>query len=130
MTGQQNSDRGDTLVEILVALAILSIGIAGLLTALGTHVSITSNNREQSQAESVLASAAEYVKGLTTISFACPGGAPVTVLTAELPRPSGYTVTYGAAESVDGQACASIVAIPVAVTGNGYALSVKVVKRP
>ena len=121
---------GESLIEILVALAVLSIGITALLVALGTHASSTINNRQQSQAESVLASAAEYVKGLSTVPFSCTGGAPVTVLSADLPRPSGYTITYGPAESLDGQACTTISAVPVAVSGEGYTLSVKVAKRP
>lgn len=120
---------GESMIELLVAMVVLSIGITGLLGALAAHATSTTNNRQQSQAESVLASAAEYVKGLSTVSISCPGGPSVTVSTTQLTRPSGYTVTYGPAEALDGQACASIVAIPVDVTGNGFALSVNVVKR-
>jgi type II secretory pathway pseudopilin PulG len=121
-------DSGDTLVEILVALAVLGIGIVALTGALTTNVTTTGLNRQQAQAESVLTSAAEHVKGLATAP-AC--GAVVTAPTvSEVPRSADYAVSYGPAEAVEGQPCAEVVAVPVKVTGNGFNLSVTVVKRP
>lgn len=123
-------DRGDTLVEILVALAILGIAITAMVGALGAHVSTTNINRNQSQAESVLAAAAEHVKALEAFTFACPGIGSVTLTTAELPRDAAYSVAYGPAEAIDGQPCDRLVAVPVRVQGNGFDLTVRVVKRP
>lgn len=121
-------EAGDTLVEILVALAVLGIGIVALTGALVTNVTTTSINREQAQAESVLASAAEFVKGLSGTP-ACGVFLASPTLT-EVPRSAAYAITFGPAVSVDSQPCAQLVGVPVNVTGNGFALSVTVVKRP
>ena len=120
---------GDTLVEVLVALAVLSIGIVALVGALTTNITMTVTNRDQSQAESVLASAAEHVKSLS-LPFSCSGGTPTAVATSAVPRSDSYAVTYGPAEALAGQPCAKLIAVPVVVTGNGFALTVRVVKRP
>lgn len=126
--GGPHGDAGDTLVEILVALAVLGIGIVALTGALVTNVTTTGINREQAQAESVLTSAAEHVKGLAALP-GC-GAAAVAVSVADVPRDPAYAVTYGPAQAVEGQPCSALVAVPVNVTGNGFALSVTVVKRP
>jgi type II secretory pathway pseudopilin PulG len=121
-------DAGESLVEILAAITILGIGIAGLMTALGTHAATTVVNRDQSQASTALLSAAEHVKSL---SFAACGPASATTVTsAKVPRAAGLTVTYGPGRALTGTPCSSLTIVPVTVTGNGFTLSVDVVKRP
>lgn len=124
-------DRGETLVEILVALAILSVGIVSLIGALATNVTATVVNRGQAKAESTLLAASEYVKSLsfTPAQFAC-SGSPVTVTTAQVPRDAVFAVTYGPPAQVGTTPCGKIVRVPVTVTGDGFTLTVDVVKRP
>lgn len=122
-------DRGDSLVEILVTLAVLSIGMVALLSALTTNVTITGVNRDQSQATAVLASAAEHVKALPGFPMSCTGGTPVTISTSDVPRPAAYSVSYGPAEAVEGQPCSEVVAVPVRIMGNGFDRTVHVVRR-
>ena len=124
------ADAGDTLVEILVTLAVLSIGIVALLAGLATNVTTTVVNRDQSQVDSTLAAAAEVVKSLSTVSFACSGGSPLPLSTSQVPRAPSVSVEYGPPQQVDATPCSQMVRIPVRVQGNGFDLSVDVVRRP
>jgi prepilin-type N-terminal cleavage/methylation domain-containing protein len=120
-------ERGDTLVEILVALAILGVGIVALVGALGTNVTTTVVNRSQAKAETTLLAASEYVKALAPFTFACGGSA--VALTTEVPHDAAFAITYGPPAQVGGTACAKLVRVPVTVTGDGFRLTVDVVKR-
>lgn len=122
-------DAGESLIEILVTLMILSIGIVALVAALTTNIMATVVNREQSQTESVLSSAAEYVKRLPSLPMACPGGSPQDVPAAQLERPAAYSVSYGPAKALATVPCSELVVVPVQVTGNGFSVSVDVVRR-
>lgn len=124
-------DRGDTLVEILVALAVLSIGIVALSAGLTTNITTTVVNRDQSHAETVLTAASEYVKGLptTVLPIACPGGPPQPVSRSAVPRDEAFTVTYGPAAQVGATPCDRLIQVPVTVNGNGFTLTVNVVTR-
>ena len=126
---RSRGDRGDSLVEILVALAVLSIGMVALLSALTTNITITGTNRDQSQAGAVLVSAAEHVKSAPSIPFSCTGGSAVAISTTDVPRPAAFSVTYGPAEAVEGQPCTEVVAVPVRVTGEGFDRTVRVLRR-
>jgi prepilin-type N-terminal cleavage/methylation domain-containing protein len=132
---RERGDEGDTLVEILVALAILGIGISALLVALATNASTTVVSRDQAQAGTALVAAAEWVKAQPFSSFTCdatpPAVAPAgTVITATQP-PAGFVATYGVATPVAGATCASLVRIPVTVTqtGHDYSVSLDVIRR-
>ena len=138
---RDTGDHGDTLVEILATVAVLGIGVVGLLTALATHASTTGVNRGQAQANTLLVAAAEYVKGspYTGMAGTCTPAAVTPVTAASLPQyPSSsvildasYTVTYGPAHSLDGStACDVLEVVPVTVSGNGFTVSTEVVKRP
>jgi prepilin-type N-terminal cleavage/methylation domain-containing protein len=113
-------DRGDTLIEILVALAILSIGIVALVGAIGANASATSVNRQQAQVDSVLLSAAEYVKSVPLNSALC--SAPVPFDANRVPRPAGYTVTFGTLTAYPGQVCPDLATVAITVTGDGFTL--------
>lgn len=133
-------DRGESLVELLAALVVLSIGVVALLTALGTHVSTTTINRSHSQAATLQLAAAEHVKALPLNDSDDDGGidscsqledADVTV--AELPHDPLFAISYGPAERLDGSACQAgdkLAVVPVRVVGDGFSLELRVVKRP
>jgi Tfp pilus assembly protein PilV len=121
-------DRGDSLVEILAAVTILAIGITGLLTALGTHVTTTIANRSQTKASTTLLEAAEYVKALPYA--ACGPASAVPVSTTQLPRDSAFSVTYGPGHQLGSTSCSDLTIVPVTVSGDGFTLHLDVAKRP
>lgn len=133
-------DDGETLIEILAAVAILSIGIVGLLTALATQASTTGTNRSQSHASTTLLAAAEYVKQLPFGAFSstCAPGPPVDISPSDVPRDPVFQngVTYSRAVRFDAPApaidppCSEIGVVQVRVVGDGFDLSTSVVKRP
>lgn len=122
-------DGGETLIEILVSLAILGIAVTALLVALATNASTTIVNRDQAQAEATLLAASEYVKALAYPS--CSSGSATTVTAAQVPHDPGFTVTYGPAVAFDSSTpCATLARVPVTVTGEGFTLTLDVVRRP
>lgn len=121
-------DRGETLVEILAALAVLGIGITALLGGLVTNITTTGVNRDQAQVSAILLSASEHVKSLGVL--AC-GGTAITISPAAVPHDAAFEVTYGPAVPFDASTpCAVMYRVPVRVTGNGFDVSVDVVKQP
>lgn len=127
------NDRGDSLVEILAAVAVLGIGIVGLMTALATHASTTGINRDQAQASTLLLTSAEYVKSLayTGTAGSCTPISATAISQAALPHDTAYTLTYGPGQQLDGSTtCDMLEVVPVTVTGNGFTLTTDVVKRP
>jgi len=116
-------------VEILVALAVLGIGITALLGALATNITTTGVNRSQAQGSATVLAASEYVKSLSSVPCS---GSPVPVTDAQVPHDETlFTVTYGPAADFDAATpCTTLSRIPVRVVGDGFDLSVDVVKRP
>lgn len=55
-------DRGVSLVEVLIAVAIMGLAMTAILGAIGTQISGTRVHRDQSNAAAVLTAAAERVK--------------------------------------------------------------------
>ncbi|MCW2674663.1 MAG: hypothetical protein JWP14_3252 [Frankiales bacterium] len=128
MVRQGAGDVGDTLIEILVALAILGIAVVALVGALAVNASTTVTNRSQSEAQSFAMAAAEYVKSvpLTPALCATPDAA---FDPAAVPAPTGYTVTFGTLAGFMGRPCASLAAVTLTVAGDGFTVPVTVVKR-
>jgi len=124
-------DAGDTLVELLAAIAILGIGVVALVTALATMAKTSVANRSDARAETVLLSAAEYVKvmTLTTANYASCGPTPAALTTSQVDIPSGFSASYGQGSAVGSAPCSSMIQIPVTVTGDGFTLSLSVVRR-
>jgi type II secretory pathway pseudopilin PulG len=97
------TDLGETLVELLVAVAILGIAVVAIITAMGTSVLVSTLHREQSQATAVLVSAAEAVKSPTVAAAPC--GSPTTAYTtaaATVTRPTGWAAPTVAVRYWDG----------------------------
>ena len=82
------SERGDTLVEVLMTIAILAVAFVGILAGLATAIRLSGIHRGQANADVVLTSAAESVKKQTYV--ACPG----VVLTSYTPT-TGVTLPSG-----------------------------------
>lgn len=63
-------ERGETLPEILVTIAIAGIAVVALLAGLGTVINLSRVQRGQANADIVLVSAADSVKNQTYVP--CP----------------------------------------------------------
>lgn len=122
-------DRGDTLVEILAALAVLGIGITALLGGLVTNITTTGVNRDQAQVSAILLSASEHVKSLGSVSC---GGSAVTIDSTDVPHDDTvFEVAYGPSVPFDANTpCSVMYRVPIRVTGNGFDVTLDVVKRP
>ena len=131
MTEKSGADEGFTLVEVLMALIVLGIGIAALMTAMGMHVKTSATNRNQSTAASTLATAAEYVKSYAwnpTKSGGTCAAINHTALSGPTP-PTNYTITYSDGQAVPSASMCELQKVTVEVKGFGYDLTVDVAKR-
>jgi prepilin-type N-terminal cleavage/methylation domain-containing protein len=132
MSRPVKADEGFTLIEVLIATVILGLGVAALIAGLGTQAKVSLANRNQSQAETTLTAAAEYVKSLpwgSTFS-SCSGGS-VSVPTSAVPRDPAVSVSYGPSVALDDQTpCSVLVRVPVHVDLGDFHLSTYVLKRP
>lgn len=72
-------DAGETLLEIAIAVMILSIGSVAVLGAVGTSITTTKLHREQSVAGRVLDNFAEYLKDPALSPYVpCASTSPTT----------------------------------------------------
>lgn len=82
-----NGQKGVTLLETIIALAILGIVAIALLSGLATGVTATNITGERATAESLLRSQIEYVESLIYINY--PGQ---YALNPALTIPAGWTI--------------------------------------
>lgn len=85
-------DEGTSLVEVLIALAIMGIASTAILGALATQLAGTRAHRDQSNAATVVTSAAEQVK-LASYDHSCGTSAAssYTVAARSVALPSDWT---------------------------------------
>ena len=81
-------EQGDTLVEVLITIAILGIAFVGILAGLGTAIRLSGIHRGQANADVVVVSAADSVKAQSYV--ACP-----SVTTSSYTPTSGVTLPTG-----------------------------------
>ena len=91
-TGPGRDERGETLVEIVVAVAILGLAATVLVGALGTVTSASSLHRHQATAETAVRTYAEAVRAVGYRDCR----APLTYAAADV----GFAVPAGFATSV------------------------------
>jgi prepilin-type N-terminal cleavage/methylation domain-containing protein len=106
------SERGDTLVEVLITISVVGIAFTGLLAGLATAINLSGVHRGQANADVVLVSAADSVKNQTYI--ACP----IVNLVSYNPTqgvnlPSGWSASDVAVTSVKGWNGSAFVSCPV-----------------
>ncbi|HVA70937.1 MAG TPA: prepilin-type N-terminal cleavage/methylation domain-containing protein [Acidimicrobiales bacterium] len=97
-------DHGDTLIEVLIALVILSITVVSLLVAFSAAFSSSATHRNLAVTDTVLRSVAEQVyssfqQTSTPVFVACPTAAPAYyngALSGALVPPPPYTSSYSA----------------------------------
>lgn len=92
-TGRTDGEVGFSLVEVLVAVAILGIAFAALLGAMATSIQTSDLHRQQAETQAVLASAVERVKSPETPRVAC--ATPATYLAAAQAAAAGATRADG-----------------------------------
>jgi len=99
----KSSERGETLVELIVAIAILGIAFAAILGGLATGVFASSANRSQTDADIALRAWADAVRDSTYdmtdgctptgYSWASLNAATALPLPADLSPPASPTIT-------------------------------------
>ena len=97
------SDRGETLVELLVTIVIMGIAVSGLIGAVLMSSSASTLDRRQVQAQALLRGWAEAVqRAATNTSYrncadaAVYEAAPFDFASSGLPRPAGFTASVEA----------------------------------
>ena len=80
----RDSDRGYTLLELLAAMAIMSIAFAAIFAGLGMFLRTETVQRNQSQLDVSLRSYAEQLMGVTYVACATP--ATPTYSAVSVPR--------------------------------------------
>ncbi|MEO8266815.1 MAG: type II secretion system protein [Ilumatobacteraceae bacterium] len=98
-------DVGETLIEVLFTIVIVSLTVASLLSSLGTVSRAGAAHRSGVQADVVMRNYAEATKA--AVQQQCVGGA--STFTVVYQQPDGFAVT-GAAT---GSACPITTAVPL-----------------
>lgn len=94
------SQRGDSLIEIIIAIVVIGLVVTAVVAAINTSVNGSASHRELVTADGVLRNYAESVK--QTVRASCsPGG----TWTATYPGtiPTGYSVN-----ALAGQTCPAV----------------------
>jgi prepilin-type N-terminal cleavage/methylation domain-containing protein len=94
-------DDGFTLVEVLVALAILTAAVATIVAALGTAGNTSDRHRKQAQDEVVIRAWAEAIEGA---AFSCTA-TTYAAATLGVTVPAGYVATTPTVATLAGGAC-------------------------
>ncbi len=130
-------DTGFTLVEVVVSIVIFGLTATALLGAILTMLTSSSSHREQSNANSVLASAAESIADPSRNAYQplCPAPSPAYLPALGVTTPSAaWTIDAAIIAWDGGAACIPSVAlhtITVTVTApSGTIYRLEVVKRP
>jgi type II secretory pathway pseudopilin PulG len=103
MTGRPlGSDRGETLLELVVALSIMSVAVVAVVGGLATGVLMSDVHRKQTTAGMAVRNYAEAI-----IQAVDAGGYPATAcaaLATSFTAPAGYTATVLSTRYWDGSA--------------------------
>jgi prepilin-type N-terminal cleavage/methylation domain-containing protein len=91
----RSDDRGETLIELLVALAILGIALVAVVGALAASITMSDIHRKQSTAGAEVRNYAEQVESYVagTGYAACAAPATYAAATVGYTAPAGYSAT-------------------------------------
>ena len=131
----RSSEAGETLVEVLMTVAIIGIAMVSILAGIGASIRFSATHRTAAGSGVALASAAEAVKGASGGSATCATLSTSTYATAvaTAPRPSGWssadvTIESASCVAVNGIALPRITIVATAPAG-GSVESLTVVRR-
>ena len=93
MAGRQVPDAGFSLIELLIATAIMGTAVIALVTGMGTLLNSSSQNRQATTSAIVARSYAEALD----VAVAQPGAWCSSSYTVSYTPPAGYSVTPTAA---------------------------------
>ncbi|GAB4008371.1 type II secretion system protein [Nocardioides ultimimeridianus] len=103
----RGNDRGETLVEVLAAVAVLGIAGVAVLAGLMLAIKASDIHRKQTSGSAYVRSFAEAIQSYVASGNYKPCGSAgtnaykVSAVTDVLNLPSGYTATQGAAKSLN-----------------------------
>jgi len=109
-----SSERGATLVETLIAVAIAGIAITALLAGLSTGSMAVQKSDERTTAENLARAQMEYTKGLAYLA------APASYTT--ISAPDGYSISAQAASISGRDADIQKITVTVSYNGNSFTL--------
>ncbi|MBM0126249.1 PulJ/GspJ family protein [Pimelobacter simplex] len=136
MTAARDHERGDTLVEVMVAVAILGIAAVAIMAGLTLSASISGKDRGQSTSTTDVRNFAEYIESevasgafVSSGLYTWPGNSSVEVVQAEcLSKASATTASpvWGSCPSDGG-----LQKLKLKATANGMVetLTIVVAKR-
>jgi type II secretory pathway pseudopilin PulG len=87
------SERGDTLLELIVAIAILGVCVVAIGAGITLSVKMSTIHRNQATANAFLHN---YAESLQSSYATCSGGAALPDYTTGLPVPSGFVAPTAA----------------------------------
>jgi prepilin-type N-terminal cleavage/methylation domain-containing protein len=104
----QRTERGDSLIEIIIAIIVIGVVVSAITAAISTSENGSASHRQLVTGDTVLRNYAEAAKAAVRTSCSAAGGSWSAVYSP----PSGYTVN-----SLSGQTCPTATAT-AAVTLN------------
>ncbi len=93
---QPRNERGETLVEVVMAIVLMGAIVAGYFTAYSTAANASTSTKNLATADTILRSYAEVVKASVERGTGCTAGAPLNVTypqTGQPALPSGFTAS-------------------------------------
>jgi type II secretory pathway pseudopilin PulG len=88
VTASSRSESGSTLIEVLVAVVILSLAVTAFLLGMTTSVGSSGISRDQAAGEAVLTSAGETVRDPNVNPYVCGDLSTVQSYTLTVPGPA------------------------------------------
>ena len=133
--GAGRNEAGETLVEVMMTVAIVGIAMVSILAGIGASIRFSATHRTAASTGIALVSAAEAVKGASGGSATCAtlSASTYAPAVASAPRPPGWSsadvsIESASCVSVNGQALPRITIVATAPAG-GAPESLTVVRR-
>lgn len=103
---KQHDERGETLIELLVAMVILGVAVVAVVGAFGTGITLSDVHRKQASAGAAVRDYAEQVQNYVAGSgfTACAGPAGYSPATVGFTPPSGYAASVSTVQYWTGSA--------------------------
>ena len=111
-TRASRSDRGDTLLELIVAIAIMGIALTAIIGALGSSILVSDVHRKQATAGAGVRNYAEAIQTFVNSGGYVNCAGPSSYAAAGYTSPTGYSASQSSATTWNGSAWTSCVTDP------------------